>query len=104
MNIQSASIVVSEGNEEHVIGHWKKDLIKNGKNIWLNFVSIVMNIIIIQWIFLLLYYYYHHYYGQKSLVGWSPWGHKDLDITQVLSTQHDSLLIIIIQRWTWILS
>ena len=31
MNIQSASIVVSEGYEEHVIGHWKKDLIKNGK-------------------------------------------------------------------------
>ena len=25
-------------------------------------------------------------YGQRSLVGYSPWGHKDLDMTDWLST------------------
>ena len=26
--------------------------------------------------------------GQRSLVGYSPWGHKELDTTEQLSTQH----------------
>ena len=27
-------------------------------------------------------------YGQRSLVGYSPWGHKELDTTEQLSTAH----------------
>ena len=27
-------------------------------------------------------------HGQKSLVGYSPWGHKELDMTEQLSTAH----------------
>lgn len=52
--------MVSEGNEGHDVGHWKKDLIKKWqKNVTESF-YIVMNIIIIQWILLLLLYYYYY--------------------------------------------
>ena len=27
-------------------------------------------------------------HGQRSLVGYSPWGHKELDISEQLNTQH----------------
>ena len=27
------------------------------------------------------------FYGQRSLVGYSPWGHKELDMTEQLSMQ-----------------
>ena len=29
------------------------------------------------------------FHGQRSLVGYSPWGHKELDTTERLSTQHN---------------
>ena len=31
-------------------------------------------------------------HGQRSLVGYSPWGHKELDTTEQLSTAQDSHL------------
>ena len=30
-------------------------------------------------------------HGQRSLVGYSPWGHKESDTTQQLSTAHRTL-------------
>ena len=30
--------------------------------------------------------------GQRSLVGYSPWGHKELDMTEWLSTAHTYVL------------
>ena len=32
-------------------------------------------------------------HGQRSLVGYSPWGHKELDMTERLSTQHNPAAI-----------
>ena len=32
------------------------------------------------------------FHGQRNLVGYSPWGHKDLDTTERLSTTAGSLL------------
>ena len=32
--------------------------------------------------------------GQKSLVGYSPWGHKKLDTTERLSTAQHSTMIV----------
>ena len=29
--------------------------------------------------------------GQRSLVGYSPWGHKELDMTEQLSTAHNTI-------------
>ena len=29
-------------------------------------------------------------HGQRSLVGYSPWGHKELDMTELLSISHVS--------------
>ena len=34
-------------------------------------------------------------YGQRSLVGYSPWDHKELDTTEWLSTQHTVLKMMI---------
>ena len=31
-------------------------------------------------------------YGQRSLAGYSPWGHKELDTTEGLTTAHSNLL------------
>ena len=31
-------------------------------------------------------------YGQRSLAGYSPWGHKELDMTEGLTTAHRNLL------------
>ena len=28
------------------------------------------------------------FHGQRSLAGYSPWGHKELDMTEQLSTAH----------------
>ena len=37
----------------------------------------------------LQYFCLENPYGQRSLVGYSPWGHKELDMTERLSTaQH----------------
>ena len=33
------------------------------------------------------------YHGQRSLVGYSPWGHKELGMTEQLSTYLSVLLI-----------
>ena len=30
--------------------------------------------------------------GQRSLAGYSPWGHKELDMTEWLSTAHTYVL------------
>ena len=30
------------------------------------------------------------YFGQRSMVGYSPWGHKELDMTLWLRTAHTS--------------
>ena len=34
------------------------------------------------------------FHGQRSLVGYSPWGHKELDMTEWLSTAHINIYII----------
>ena len=34
-------------------------------------------------------------YGQRSLVGYSPWDHKEMDTTEWLSTQHTVLKMMI---------
>ena len=52
--------MVSEGNEEHDVGHWKKDLIKKWQKDMTESFSIVMKIIIIQWMLLLILYYYYY--------------------------------------------
>ena len=32
---------------------------------------------------------------QRSLAGWSPWGHKEMDMTELLSTaQHKQFILI----------
>ena len=36
---------------------------------------------------LLQYFSLENPHGQKSLAGYSPWGHKDSDTTERLSTQ-----------------
>ena len=35
------------------------------------------------------------YHGQRSLVGCSPWGHKESDTTEQLSTQHSTLYLLV---------
>ena len=36
------------------------------------------------------------FHGQRSLVGYSPWGHKDLDITeQLVDTQRNTKFIVL---------
>ena len=35
-------------------------------------------------------------YGQKSLVGYSPWGRKDSDMSEATEHSHTKLIIIII--------
>jgi len=30
-------------------------------------------------------------HGQRSLAGYSPWGHKEMDMTDQLSTQHSTI-------------
>ena len=32
------------------------------------------------------------YHGQRSLVGYSPWGHRELDMTEQLSAGHCHVL------------
>ena len=34
-------------------------------------------------------------HGQRSLVGCSPWGHKESDTTEQLSTQHSTLYLLV---------
>ena len=36
------------------------------------------------------------FHGQKSLVGYSPWGHKELDTTKQLSLSHTHTHLL---RW-----
>ena len=38
-------------------------------------------------------------HGQMSLVGYSPWGHKDSDTTEQLSSIHPSQIWIVVQMW-----
>ena len=42
-------------------------------------------------------------YGQKSLTGYSPWAHKESDMTEWLSTaQHiDKLTCRVSEKWKW---
>ena len=35
------------------------------------------------------------FHGEKSLVGYSPWGHKELDTTEQLTKQHGGNPIIL---------
>ena len=35
------------------------------------------------------------FHGEKSLVGYSPWGHKELDTTEQLTNQHGGNPIIL---------
>ena len=34
-------------------------------------------------------------HGQRSLVGYSPWGHKELDMTEQLSKQAKALQVLL---------
>ena len=36
------------------------------------------------------------FYGQRSLAGYSPWGHKELDTTEQLSTRTHNKLIFLL--------
>ena len=36
------------------------------------------------------------FHGQRSLVGYSPWGGKDLDMTEQLSLSHFWIVLIVI--------
>ena len=38
-------------------------------------------------------------YGQRSLVGYSPWGHKESGITEWLSTAHGLVLASRVAQW-----
>ena len=33
------------------------------------------------------------FYGERSLVGYSPWGHKDLDMTETTEHAHENTYI-----------
>ena len=39
----------------------------------------------------LQYYCLEKSHGQRSLVGYSPWGRKEMDMTDQLSTQHSTI-------------
>ena len=38
-------------------------------------------------------------HGQRSLAGYSPWGHKELDTTEGLSTQHTHVDLDMVALW-----
>ena len=38
-------------------------------------------------------------HGQRSLAGYSPWGHKELDMTEGLSTQHTHVVLDMVALW-----
>ena len=39
------------------------------------------------------------FHGQRSLAGYSPWGHKESDKTERLSTQIDGYIAKLIGKW-----
>ena len=43
----------------------------------------------------LQYSYLENPHGQRSLAGYSPWGHKELDTTERLSIAQHSILLIV---------
>ena len=38
-------------------------------------------------------------HGQRSLASYSPWGHKESDTTEQLSTKHPYVLILLTWKW-----
>ena len=44
-----------------------------------------------------LQYCLENRHGLRSLAGYSPWGHKELDTTEQQSTQH----LILVSGWWW---
>ena len=44
--------------------------------------------------------YLENPHGQRSLVGYSPWGHKESDITEQLSTSHAYCFFLVLKQKT----